>query len=126
MTTERTIKIVRSFSRTVQIEDYQPASFFSSRDREVPVSTPMKEQQEIAKELFALAMTDVMDSMGAYAELKGSFGKGLPVAEFAKLRNAIGDGESLDVETYIDQMAKATGEQKRTLNHFKNYAKRSK
>ena len=126
MEKNRIITISRSFSRTVQVEQFQPANFFSARNLEIPADTPFKEQQEISKELFSLAMTDVMDSMSAYEGLKKSFSKGLSVSEFAKLRNALGSGETIDIEEYTEGMKKATPEQQKVLNEFKKYSKRGK
>ena len=124
--TDKKITISRSFGRTVQQKEYEPANFFSARNLEIPADTPFKEQQEISKELFSLAMTDVMDSMSAYEGLKKGFSKGLSVSEFAKLRNALGSGETIDIEMYTELTAKATPEQQEVLNEFKKYSKRSK
>ncbi len=63
--------ISRSFTRKLNLGNFESADFFSSRSQEIPEGTSQKEQREISQELFALAMADVAEAIEAFNATKG-------------------------------------------------------
>ena len=76
------MKISRSYSRKINLGNYEAADFFSSRDIELPEDTPLEIQQAKSEELFTLAMLDVEKSMEDYFKIKNG---DVPVSQFADI-----------------------------------------
>ena len=64
------LTISRSFERTIQIVQFEPAKFWASYSLEVPSDTKPDEAQAISETLFERAKTDVEKSMADYKEEK--------------------------------------------------------
>ena len=62
------ITISRSFERTIQIVQFEPAKFWASYSLEVPADTRPEEARAISETLFERAKTDVEKSMADYKE----------------------------------------------------------
>ena|SRR3989304_1911929 len=115
------INISRSFTRKVNLGNYESVDFFSSRSMELPADTSMEEQQEVSEELFALAMTDVMKAKQDYDELRESFGNGVDAKKFRELQDCFGRGKP----ALLEDWEACTIEQQKLLNEFKKFYKRS-
>lgn len=76
------IKICRSYSRKVNLGNYETTDLFSSRDIELPEDTPLEIQQAKSEELFTLAMLDVEKSIEDSFKIKNG---DIPVSQFADL-----------------------------------------
>ena len=119
--TDKKITISRSFSRKLNLGNYESADFFSCRSMDVPVGTPMQEQNEISRELHLLAMKDVTSDMVIYESIQQSEHEELTAKEFREIENKIAKGEVITVEDWDA----CTPIQQKILNHFKKYYKRS-
>ena len=64
------LTISRSFERTIQIVQFEPAKFWASYSLEVPADTKATEAVEISETLFERAKTDVEKAMADYKEEK--------------------------------------------------------
>ena len=62
------VTISRSFSRTIQIKQYEPAQFFANYSMEYPVGKEGIELQNESETLYKMAKFDVQKSMKEYLE----------------------------------------------------------
>ena len=69
-------KITRSFSRTIQVNQYEPCQVFSSHNEEIPIEEATPEKiKEISQHLYDLSVKDVRDGIKQYLEDVGKMKK---------------------------------------------------
>lgn len=93
------INIVRSFSRKINLGNYETADFFSSRGQEVEDDTPLADQQTISKDLFLLAMTDVERDMKGYLAMQG-LDSGVDIHKLCEIIDKVSVGKPILVEDF--------------------------
>ena len=118
---DKKITISKGFAKTFQIKDFEPAKFTSFRSIDIPADTTMKEQQDIAEELFALCMSDILKDKNDYLNLAKTFSKGVDAKKLRELEDQYATGAIIQMEDF----EACTMEQQMHLNHFKKYYKRS-
>lgn len=89
--TDNKITISRSFSRKVNLGNYEVADFFSSRSHEIPSDTPIDEQQKISEELVSLAQLDVEKDIDVYLSSRDG-GKGISSSRLAEIIDEVSIG----------------------------------
>ena len=100
MTTEFKTNITRSFVRKVHLGGYESFDVFSSRSKEVPADTSLKEQTEISQELFLLAMVDVERDIARFNDLRATAETGVSQDKLIEMINSISIGGSVALEDY--------------------------
>lgn len=78
--------------------NYEVADFFSSRNRELPDTTPLKEQTEISEELYSLCVADVESAMADFQMRQE--GGGLTMDRFLTVINGMTSKQ--DIMTVVD------------------------
>jgi len=91
--------ISRSFSRKVNLGNYEMADFFSSRSMELPSDTPISEQQEISEELFSLAQIDTERDADSFLRSRG---EGVDTESLLKIIDEVSIGNPFSFDDFED------------------------
>lgn len=116
---EQKMTISRSYSRKVNLGNYESEDFFCSRNIELPADMTIAEAQEVSEQLFALAVTDVERDMRKVAGMREE-GK-IPASRLKELIEDTLHGKPMLIDEYED----LTSEQKFEMNEAKKAWKRS-
>jgi len=94
------ITIARSFSRKLNLGNYETVDFFSSRSIELPIETSLEEQLKISEEQFVLAMNDVVRDIKTFLKTKdGKEGK-ISIEKLVLMCNSIAEGKPIMIEDF--------------------------
>jgi hypothetical protein len=96
---DKKINIVRSFSRKINLGNYEMADFFASRSFEVSANTPLKEQQEISDELSSLVEIDVERDADEYLKLKDK-DNGFSIKRLTEIIDEVSIGNPFPLEDF--------------------------
>ena len=99
MNNDLKITISRSFVRKSNLGNYETCDFFSSRSMELPIGTPLKEQQEISDELLSLAEMDVERSADEYLKLKDK-DNNFSITKLTAIIDKVSEGKPFPLEEY--------------------------
>ena len=111
--------ITRSFSRKVNLGNYESADFFESRTVIVPNDTNILEYHQMSKDLLALIMTEVEISANEYKANHGLSSGDWKA--FSEVIDSVGEGRTFLLSEY----EKLSPEQKNMVNGVKKAYKRS-
>lgn len=75
------MKISRSYSRKINLGNYETTDFFSSRDIELPEDASDQTQMMESSRLFLMAVADVESSISDYFKIK----EGMGLSKFADI-----------------------------------------
>lgn len=114
------ISITRSFSRKVQVKQYEPADFFASYGEQVPIEEATPEKlKEVSDRLYSLAKNDVEKEIENYSKTTSLSQEELDsIATFAKL---IISGKKEEAEKLIGEWKDKLNEKQ--LNFLRNLFK---
>jgi hypothetical protein len=111
--------ITRSFSRKINLGNYESADFFESRTIIVPNGTSILEYHQISKDLLSLITAEVELSANEYKQTQG-LGDGDWKA-FSEVIDSVGEGRTFLMSEY----EKLSPNQKNLVNGVKKAYKRS-
>jgi len=118
------LTISRSYSRKINLGNYEVADFFSSRSQEIDEGAPLEEQIKISHELHALCIAEVEREIEKYLEEKrfaGELGEGVPFKKLIEAVNSISSGRPM----MITDWEKCSPAQQELLQAVKRAYKRS-
>ena len=99
MEEKETIKISRSFTRKVNLGNYESVDFYSSRSQEIPADTDLVQQYHLAQELSALAIADVEESIKEYLKLRDE-GKGVGINKLVEMIDCFASDNKMLLEDH--------------------------
>lgn len=90
--------ISRSYTRKVNLGNYETIDIFCARNRELPMATDEKTIKQVSEELFAMCVADVEKDAKRYKKEVD----GIKVSKLIKAVDAISVGNPIDIELYED------------------------
>jgi hypothetical protein len=92
--------ISRSYTRKINLGNYESEDFFSSRGLEVPIDTDIETQKEISVDLFTLAMTDVERSIRKMKEIRDKETGVISPEKLKEMLDNVSNGRPILVEDF--------------------------
>jgi len=123
---EEKMTICRSYTRKVNLGNYESEDYFSSRSIEVPIDTTIEDTKKISEDLFVLAMTDVERDKRKMASLREEGSNVISSEKLKQILDDVGNGRPILIGDYLDLSQEQIGkvqDEKRAYKR-KEYAKK--
>jgi len=114
--------ISRSYTRKVNLGNYQSEDFFSSWSEEIPVTTTIEEMEKRSKELFLQATIDTLAAVQLMRKMRDKHNGKLYLTEFQNMLTNVRKG----VPIYIGDYDKLNPDQLELIQDAKRAHKRDK
>jgi len=94
------ITISRSYTRKINLGNYESEDFWASRTIELPAGTPLSKQREASDDLFTLVLTDVERDIRKVKELRDATTGIISSSKLKELIDAVSIGRPIQVEDF--------------------------
>lgn len=98
---DKKMTITRSYSRKINLGNYEVEDYFSSRSLEVPADTPVENQKAISQALFLMAAQEVGEDIGTMMKIREELDGKITSTKLKEMLELVVNGKAILLEDFL-------------------------